>query len=166
MTVSSRLVLLITSRHRPHRKHPSQQLFYCCVTQLSHGPRSECRFLLSPLMRVRNLLPNNGHCLQSHYLATGLHATIFLSSTTYETVSTKIRRLMLIYMVLNSALTSTGRMNADDSGRMKKEIVLSCFKVQQQHLLWGTEEHSKNPHYRCWDFDRGYWIACVCFWNA
>jgi hypothetical protein len=26
---------------------------------------------------VRNLLPSNGRCSQSHYLATGLHATVY-----------------------------------------------------------------------------------------
>jgi hypothetical protein len=34
---------------------------------------------VSLLMRVRNLLPSNGRCLQSHFLATGLHATIWLN---------------------------------------------------------------------------------------
>jgi hypothetical protein len=82
-------------------------------------------------------------------LATGLHATVFLSSTEYETVSTTIRRLMLIHMALNNGLTSTGKINVDVSGRTKKEIVLICFKVQQQCLLGGTEKHSKNPHYSC-----------------
>jgi hypothetical protein len=42
--------------------------------QLSKGPRRE--HPRNPLVRVRNLLPSNGHCLQSHYLATGLQATI------------------------------------------------------------------------------------------
>jgi hypothetical protein len=47
----------------------------CCVTKLSRGSRREHRFLVTPLMHIRNLLPMNGHCLQSHYLATGLRAT-------------------------------------------------------------------------------------------
>jgi hypothetical protein len=37
------------------------------------------RFPVSPLVRVRNLLPSNGRCSQSHYLATGLHPTIYCS---------------------------------------------------------------------------------------
>jgi hypothetical protein len=55
----------------PHRKHHLQQVC-CCITQLLHGPRRE--HLPSSLVRVRNLLPNNGR-LHSHYLATTLHAT-------------------------------------------------------------------------------------------
>jgi hypothetical protein len=51
--------------HGPHIKHLSQQLFYCCVTQLSHGPRRERRFSVRPLVRVRNLMPSNGRCLES-----------------------------------------------------------------------------------------------------
>jgi hypothetical protein len=49
-------VLLITSRHGPCRKH---------------GTSVAVKFLL-----IRNLFPSNGRCLQSHYLATSLHATI------------------------------------------------------------------------------------------
>jgi hypothetical protein len=54
-----------------------QQFFYCCVTQLSHGTRREYCFPVSPLVRVRYMLPSNGRCLQSRYLTTGLHATLF-----------------------------------------------------------------------------------------
>jgi hypothetical protein len=35
-------LLLITPRHRPHRKHRFRQ-FYFCVTHLSHVPRTEHR---------------------------------------------------------------------------------------------------------------------------
>jgi hypothetical protein len=73
--LNSRSVLLITPWHRPHRKHHFQQ-FYCYVMQLSHGPHREDLFPVSLLVCVRNMLPSNGHCLQSHYLATGLHATV------------------------------------------------------------------------------------------
>jgi hypothetical protein len=49
-----------------------------CLLIISwHGPHRAHRFLVSPLVRVRNLLPSNGRCLQSHYLAAGLHATVF-----------------------------------------------------------------------------------------
>jgi hypothetical protein len=37
-----------------------QYFLYCCGTQLWHGPRREHRFPVSPLVRVRNLLPSNG----------------------------------------------------------------------------------------------------------
>jgi hypothetical protein len=57
--LNSRLVLLILPWHGPHRKH--------------RFPVSTCT-----LVRVRNLLPSNGRCLQSHYLATGVHATLLL----------------------------------------------------------------------------------------
>jgi hypothetical protein len=43
--------------------------------QLPHEPCREHRFPVSPLLRVKNLLPSNGRGLQGHYLATGLHAT-------------------------------------------------------------------------------------------
>jgi hypothetical protein len=62
--LKSRLVLLITPRRGRHRKHRFQQ-FYCCVKQLSHGSHREHIFPVSPLVRVRNLLPRNGRCLQS-----------------------------------------------------------------------------------------------------
>jgi hypothetical protein len=74
--LNSRLVLLITPRHGQHRKHRFQQL-YCCDIQLSRGLRKENRFPVSPLLRVRNLLPSNGPCLQSHYLATDPYATLY-----------------------------------------------------------------------------------------
>jgi hypothetical protein len=61
-----RFVPLITYRHGPHRTHHRQQFLYCCVTHLSHGPRREPRFPESSLVRVRDLLPSNGRCLQSN----------------------------------------------------------------------------------------------------
>jgi hypothetical protein len=44
--------------------------------QLSHEPRIEHLFPVSPLVRVMNVASNEC-CLHSHYLATGLHATIY-----------------------------------------------------------------------------------------
>jgi hypothetical protein len=44
------------------------------------GPRRKRRFPVSPLVRIRNLLPSNGPSLESHYLATGLDATIWTPS--------------------------------------------------------------------------------------
>jgi hypothetical protein len=61
--LNSRLVLLRTPRHAPHRKHRLQQLFYC-FTQLSNGPRRESLFPVNPLVRVRNLLSSNGRYLR------------------------------------------------------------------------------------------------------
>jgi hypothetical protein len=74
--LNSRLILLRTPQHRPHRKNCFQQFFYRCNTQLSHILCREHLFPVSQLVSVRNLLPSNGRCLQSHYLATGLHTTI------------------------------------------------------------------------------------------
>jgi hypothetical protein len=54
--------------------------------QLSHEPRREHRFPLSPLVHVRNLLrplSSNDHCLESRYLATGLHAAVFCRQLWY-----------------------------------------------------------------------------------
>jgi hypothetical protein len=51
------IVLLITSRRGPRKEH-------CSPT--------------SPLVHYRSLLPNSGLRLQSHYLATALHATIYM----------------------------------------------------------------------------------------
>jgi hypothetical protein len=56
ITLHSLIVLLITFRHEPHRRH--------------------C-FPASQLNHVRYPLSSNGLCLQNYYLATGLHATIF-----------------------------------------------------------------------------------------
>jgi hypothetical protein len=79
--LNSRLVLFITHRHGHHWKHLSEQLFYCCVAQLSHGRRRENGLQVSSLLPVRNLLPSNGRCLLIHYLATAQHATIFCLCT-------------------------------------------------------------------------------------
>jgi hypothetical protein len=77
--LSSTRFLFTTPWHRLYRKHLLQQLFYWCVTQLSHGKHREHLFPVSPLVRVKNLLPSNEHCLHSHYLATGLYATLWSS---------------------------------------------------------------------------------------
>jgi hypothetical protein len=80
--LNSVLLLLVTSQHGPHRKHRFQQ-FYCCVTHLSHGLRRKHSFPISLLVHVRNLLPSNRSCLQSHYLATGLHAATYEYNDAY-----------------------------------------------------------------------------------
>jgi hypothetical protein len=64
----------ITPRHGLRRKHSSSSFYI--VMKVSHWPRREHRFQDSPLVRVWNLLPSNGRCLQIHSLATGLRATI------------------------------------------------------------------------------------------
>jgi hypothetical protein len=82
----------MTSWHWPYRKHLSKKIFDCCVMYLSHGQHTEHRFLITPLVRVRNLLrplPSNGHCSQSHYLATGLYATVLNSILEKEDVSVR-----------------------------------------------------------------------------
>jgi hypothetical protein len=66
------IVLLITFWHGLHRKHQSS----IAVQLLLSKPHRKHRFPVSPLVHARNLLPSCRHCLQSHYLATGLHATI------------------------------------------------------------------------------------------
>jgi hypothetical protein len=43
---------------------------------VSHGPRRKHLFQFSPFMLVRNVMPSNVCCLQSHYLATALYAII------------------------------------------------------------------------------------------
>jgi hypothetical protein len=55
--------------------------FCCCIHRCVSGhqgwPHRKRRFKTSLLARVRNLLPSNWCCLQSHYLATGLRAKIY-----------------------------------------------------------------------------------------
>jgi hypothetical protein len=45
--------------------------FQCCVRSHRRRRRKNHRSLISPLARVRNLLPINGRCFHSHYLADG-----------------------------------------------------------------------------------------------
>jgi hypothetical protein len=66
--------LLITPRHGPHGKHRSSFGFQLLLS----GPLGKHRFPVSSLVHVRNLLPSKGRCLLSHYLATGMHATIYI----------------------------------------------------------------------------------------
>jgi hypothetical protein len=94
--LNSRLVLPIIPRHGRHREHRFQQL-YCCVTQLSHGQRREHRFPVSPLVRVRNLLPSNWRCLQSYYLVTGLHATVY---SRFELIKIKLKKKLIYNFLL------------------------------------------------------------------
>jgi hypothetical protein len=60
---------------RPSHKLEDSPLSALRAMQLSHGQGREYGFPVSQLARVRNLLPSNGCYLQSHYLATGQHAT-------------------------------------------------------------------------------------------
>jgi hypothetical protein len=60
------IVLLITSRHGPHRKHRSSVCFiHCCVRSHWRGLCRKHRFPASPQAHIRNLLPSNGRCLES-----------------------------------------------------------------------------------------------------
>jgi hypothetical protein len=49
---------------------------HCWRRCYQRGQRREHNFPASLLARVRILLPSNGLCLQSNYLATDLHATV------------------------------------------------------------------------------------------
>jgi hypothetical protein len=56
------------------------QIFHYCIRELLHALHRQHLFLVTPLEHVRYLLqalPSNGCCLQSHYLAMGLHATVY-----------------------------------------------------------------------------------------
>jgi hypothetical protein len=91
--------------------------------QLSHEPRREHRF------PVRNLLwslPSNDHCLQSHYLASGLHATaidtlfhkgniIYLNTSTVFTSRTVATSTVLLdhYYILGIPGTTRSKFNSD-----------------------------------------------------
>jgi hypothetical protein len=66
-------VLVITSRHVPHRKYRSS----VAVQLLLRGPHRRHRSSVVQFSPVRNLLPSNRLGLQRHYLATGLRATQF-----------------------------------------------------------------------------------------
>jgi hypothetical protein len=59
--------LYVTSRHRPHRKHPVSNRKYCCLHIRCHG-----NVFTEPL-------PRNCRCLRSHCSATGLYAAILYS---------------------------------------------------------------------------------------
>jgi hypothetical protein len=58
----------------PHGSEPSSKLFPLITPR--HGPTENTALLLLRACMLRPL-PSNGHCLQSHRLATGLYATIF-----------------------------------------------------------------------------------------
>jgi hypothetical protein len=68
--------LLVISRHGSHRKH-RYSVAVSVVACAAIGAEQQ-RFPASPLARVRNLLPSNGLCLQTHYLATYLHSAIII----------------------------------------------------------------------------------------
>jgi hypothetical protein len=93
-------VLFITSWHGPHRKHRSCCCIHCCVRSHRSGPRRKHYFPVSQLAHDRNLLHSNGRYLQSHYLATCLHATVhnIKQSIFYYTVGSKPVRPCAIVM--------------------------------------------------------------------
>jgi hypothetical protein len=73
---------------RTHREHRLHHLFYCCMT----SPRTCMPRALHNNGCTRHVswhllycsvwaLPSNGWCLQSHFLATGLYATIVFKLT-------------------------------------------------------------------------------------
>lgn len=59
--------------------------------QLSHGPPRKHFFPVSPLVSLRNLLPNNRRYLENRYLATGLHVTIYVRGYEYLTLIFRFR---------------------------------------------------------------------------
>jgi hypothetical protein len=84
--LSSLCLLLIISRHEPHRKHRSPIVVFVSVAA---GTCLQSRFLETDTARTTEItvllllrvcmlraLLSNGRCLQSHCLATGLYATI------------------------------------------------------------------------------------------
>jgi hypothetical protein len=69
--LNSRPVPLINLRHGLHRKH--------------------CSSVVVQLLLARNLLLTSGRCLWSHYLATGLHATMFRPSHCTPYLTSRLR---------------------------------------------------------------------------
>jgi hypothetical protein len=65
--------------------------------KLSHRPRREHRFPVSALVRGRNPLPSNARCLQSYYLATGLHAIIHKNSFRTSHITSPLQRSAVFY---------------------------------------------------------------------
>jgi hypothetical protein len=59
-----------------HNVNSPHYIRYVMHHVASHGPCREHLFPVSPLVHVRYLLSSNRHCLQCHYLAMILHATI------------------------------------------------------------------------------------------
>jgi hypothetical protein len=70
-------VLVITSRHEPHRKRHSSVAVFMSVAErtclLSRYPGTGCVILF-----IKNLVPQQQALLRDHYPATGLHTTILL----------------------------------------------------------------------------------------
>jgi hypothetical protein len=69
-------IFTVSDSRFPFSSPPTTRRAMVEVMQLSHRPHTEHCFTVSPLTCVRNLLPSNGHCLKSHYLATGQHARL------------------------------------------------------------------------------------------
>jgi hypothetical protein len=97
-------------------------------TQLSDGPRREHTFPVSPLENVRNLLPNNGRCLQSRYLATGLRATIYFSLIMENGTKT------FLIFVLNKSST------------FKRENYVGILDFSEHLYVWLCVEHAIGIH--------------------
>jgi hypothetical protein len=86
-------VLLIISRHGPHRKHR----FHC------YSPTISLPLHRNGCLLIR-LLRSNGFSLQSHLLATGLYATIF-SSFSREVNSVDLHVYTVLFQELQSWLS-------------------------------------------------------------
>jgi hypothetical protein len=112
--LNSRLVLLITPRHGLHRKHRFRQFFYCYVRQLSYVPRREQVFPVSPLVRVRNLLPSNGPTCYN-----------FLYKRCYDSIQAVFLQNVASSITLFVALVTEGGL---DSVLKRHVIFINSFK--------------------------------------
>jgi hypothetical protein len=97
----SLIILLITSRHRPHRKHISSVAVSIVACVASGVDGAENTSFQPVHWRVKNLLPSNGRCLQSHNLSTGLHAAIyklqFIATTASQLKLTCVKEVTLCH---------------------------------------------------------------------
>jgi hypothetical protein len=73
-------VLVITTRHGPHRKHRSSIVFVSIAAVTCLPSRcletAATRTTENTVLQLLRALPNNGRCLQSHCLATGLYTSV------------------------------------------------------------------------------------------
>jgi hypothetical protein len=99
LTPVASIVLKITIRHEPRRKH---SLYFCrgvFTSSLHSNSRGADDIENSVLLLLRawmlRTLPSNGRCLQSHCLATGLYATImWIRFSGVETYTIKVNCLL------------------------------------------------------------------------
>jgi hypothetical protein len=83
-------------------------------------------------VRVRNVLPSSGLCLQSHYSATDLHATICFCCL-FNDVSNSD------YIASNDWVTVSGELE-----RLWQEVMVAWFNVLPLDLPWENGESHEN----------------------